>query len=105
MERRRSGLGIASFGISMVTGVTVFALVVFAGVMEASGTGGMDDMQTMIVGLGLIVVFTLNAFGIGLAFGALVQVNTIRTLGVLGLIFNMVLMLGLVAMVILGLTL
>ena len=43
---KNSGLGIASFISSIVTGILIFLLFIFAGVMETSTPGGGDEDAT-----------------------------------------------------------
>ena len=102
--RRQSGLGIASFVVAIVAGVSAFALVVIAGVMEVSTPGGVDEESPLaiIVGLGLFAVVALSMLGIGLGFAGLVQADRLRTFGVLGLVFNILVILGLVGLMVVG---
>jgi len=103
--RRQSGLGITSFVLAIVAGLTALALVVIAGVMEASTPGGMDEEspQAIIVGLGIFGVVALNLLGIGLGVAGLVHADRLRTFAVLGLVFNSLVILGLGGLMVIGL--
>jgi hypothetical protein len=105
LGRKQSGLGIASFILAIVAGVTAVALVVIAGVIELSTPGGMDEEspQALIVGLGIFGVFALNLLGIGLGLGGLFQADRLRTFAVLGLVFNLLVILGIGGLMVLGL--
>jgi len=103
---RQSGLGITSFVLAISAGVTAFALVAIAGALEASTPEGMDEEspQAMIVGLGIFGVVGLNMLGIGLGVAGLVHPNRLRTFAVLGLVFNILVILGLGGIMVIGLT-
>ena len=106
MPRTHSGVGIASFIIAIVAGMTAFSLIVIAGVMEATTPGGMDEdaPQVILVGLGIFGAVALGMLGAGLGVAGLVQTDRLRTFAVLGLIFNMLVVLGLGGLVVIGLT-
>ncbi|MGU5664526.1 hypothetical protein [Aeromonas sanarellii] len=52
-EKKHSGLGIASFITSIVSGLLIFLLIGVAGVMEASTPGGIDEESA---GAGVMVI-------------------------------------------------
>ena len=54
MELKQSGLGIASFILSILCGLLIFVMFIIAGVMEASSPGGIDERSAGAVVLGLI---------------------------------------------------
>ena len=43
MDHKHSGIGVASFIISLVMAVAAFGLITFAGVVEATTPGGMEE--------------------------------------------------------------
>ena len=104
-SKKQSGLGIASFVIACVAGVSAFSLVVVAGVMETSTPGSVDETASvaMIIGFGLFAGVVVNFIGIALGCAALCQANRARTFAVLGLVFNALAILGFVGLVVLGL--
>ena len=104
--RRQSGLGIASFVVAIVGGVTVFVLIVIAGVMAASTSDGMDEEspQAILLGVGLLASVMINVFGILLGVAGLGQSDRVRTFAVLGLVLNLLVILGFVGLVVLGLS-
>ena len=106
-RRRHSLLGIASFAIAIFAGLTAFALIVIAGVMEASTPGGMSEesVQAIVIGLGIFGVLALNLLGAGLGIAGLVVPNRSRVFGILGLIFNLLVIFGIAGLLVIGLAL
>lgn len=102
--QKQSGLGIASFGIAIFAGVTAFALLVGAGMMEASNPGAVDEESpiAIVVGLGIFGVVGLSMLGIGLGVAGVLQPNRARAFGIIGLLFNIFVILGLIGIVVLG---
>ncbi len=90
MEVRHSGLGIASFAISIGVGLMMFLLFAVAGVMEASTPGGIDDesVGAILIGLGLFALLALCLLGIGLGVAALFQQGRGKALPVLGVVIG-----------------
>ncbi|MEM6690323.1 MAG: hypothetical protein AAF664_12895 [Planctomycetota bacterium] len=103
---KHSSLGITSFVIAILAGIGIFALVLAAGVMEASTPGGIDDesSQAMIIGLGIIGGVALNLLGTALGIGSLFQRNRSKIFGIIGLALNLLIMIGIVSLIILGLS-
>ncbi len=102
--RKHSGLGIASFALSIFVGLAAIALVVVAGVMEASSAGGIDEESVfaLIVGLSVFAVIGMNFVGVGLGIAGLFQSNRLKVFPILGVIFNGLVVLGLIGLMILG---
>ncbi len=84
-----SGLGIASFIVSLVAGFDMLAIVGIAGVAEATQAGGLDETSPAAVGLGLLLLFTVPAqlVALGLGIAGLVQSGRSKLFGVLGTVF------------------
>jgi hypothetical protein len=89
-EKKHSGIGIASFVISLIAGVGIFALFIAAGVIEASSPGGMheESAEAIIIGLGIIFLFLMELVAIGLGIGALFSSTRKKLFGILGLSFS-----------------
>jgi hypothetical protein len=102
---KHSGLGIASFIISIFLGIFDFFLVVIAGVVEATSPGGMDEKSAIAVVLGLLLFlgFGLSLVGIGLGIAGLIQKNRKKLFSVLGFIFNLAVVLVVLGIMVLGL--
>jgi hypothetical protein len=104
VEPKHSGLGIASFILSILTGVGAFVLVVVAGVVEASTPGGMDENSAVavVIGLGIIGVTILEILALGLGVAGLLQSNRTKILAVLGVLFSTAALLGMAALFVIG---
>lgn len=104
MAPRQSGLGIASFVISILGGVAMFALVAIAGVMQATNPGGVNPQAsaTILLGLSILGVAAMHVVGLGLGVAGLAQANRAKTLAVLGLVFNALVIFAVCGMMALG---
>jgi hypothetical protein len=104
VELRHSGLGIASFILSLVVGCFLFLLVVTAGVMEVSTPGGMDENSPLTVVLGLLIIggmfAALVAFALGVA--GLFQPSRAKVFAVLGAVFSALTIAGVGVVMIVG---
>lgn len=100
-----SGLGIASFGLSLFCGVAAFVTVAIAGVIDASTPGGMqeDSAAAIIVGLGMIAVFGLVVVGGGIGAVALFQSDRNRLFAILGVVVNALIVVGICGLMAIGL--
>lgn len=105
--QHHSGLGIASFIISMITGLLTFLAIVFAGVMEATTPGGMDPESAGAIILGFFLIACLCGLlvAIGLGIGGLVQRDRKKLFAVLGVTFSAVILIGTLALMVIGLAL
>lgn len=103
-QLKHSGLGLASFIISVVTAILIFILFIAAGVMEASTPGGIDEESAGAVLLGLLILLCLfvELVALGLGIGALCQSGRNKIFGILGTIFSAGMVLLTVAVIILG---
>ena len=99
-----SGLGIASFGLSLFCGVAAFITVAIAGVIDALTPGGMqkDSAGAIIVGLGMIAVFGLVIVGGGIRVVALFQSNRNRLFAILGVAVNALIVVGMCGLMAIG---
>jgi hypothetical protein len=103
--RRHSGLGIASFIISVMAGLVVFVLVVMAGVMSVETGGKLDEKspQAVVLGCSILAAGFLYLVGIGLAIGGLCQRDRHKVFSVLGLVLNIVFLVGIAGLIVIGL--
>ena len=106
-EKSPSGIGIASFIISLLSGIMLFVLVVIAGILEVSSSGGMDEesIAAVLVGLFLLLFIGTSVLGFGLGIGGLFQSSRKRVFAVLGTLFASINIFSLVALFILGIAL
>lgn len=98
--QKETGLGIASFVISMVMLVMWFVLVAIAAAVAA----GAPDDSPVLIGVGLLLFGGIGANIIGLIFGiiAVGKENVKKTLAAVGLTLNSVELLGIIFLIILG---
>ncbi len=102
---KHSGLGIASFVMSLFVGIFDFFLVFIAGMVEATSPGGMDEKSTIAVVLGLLLFlgFGLCLVGIGLGVAGLIQKKRKKIFSILGLVFNLAVIIVVLGIMALGL--
>ncbi len=103
-ERKHSGMGIASFITSVACAVVTFALIVVAGVMEASTPGGMDEKSAaaVAVGLGLLASLGVCLIALGLGVAGMLQRDRKKIFAVLGAIIAAAIVLGTVGLMVIG---
>ena len=101
---KHSGVGIASFVLSLLCGVGEVVLVVIAVAMEANTPGVFDQESPEAAVLGLLVLLglVLALAGVGLGVGGLLQPRRKRVFAVLGLVFNGLIVLLLAVLFVLG---
>ena len=89
---KHSGVGIASFIVSIVGSLLMFLLFVIAGAIQLSTPGGVDENSpaAMVIGLMLFLLMFALLVALGLGIGALCQSDRKRLFGVLGTIFSAV---------------
>lgn len=89
MELRHSGMGIASFVISLVGAAAMLALFVVAGMIALSTPGGVDEesMQAMVLGAMIVALFAVELVALGLGIAGVVQRGRRKAFAVLGLVF------------------
>lgn len=101
---KNSGLGIASFIISLAIGAFDFVVIVLAGFVEATTPGGMDEESVIAILIGLLIIGGLaaNLLGIALGVAGLVQRDCKKVFSVLGLALNTAILFGIFGLMILG---
>ncbi len=89
---KHSGVGIASFIVSIIGSLLMFLLFVIAGAIQLSTPGGVDENSpaAMVIGLMLFLLMFALLVALGLGIGALCQSDRKRLFGVLGTIFSAV---------------
>lgn len=90
MKEEQSGLSIASFTISLIEGIVLFMLIVIAGILENTTSGGMDEESTeaILIGIGMISLIFVSFFSLALGIAGLIQKNTKNVFGILGTVFS-----------------
>jgi len=104
MELKHSGLGIASFTISITCSLLLFVLFIVAGVMELSTPGGIDEesAQAIILGMGIIFCVMGELVAMGLGIAAVCQNERKKIFGILGLSFSAAMALITLLIIVLG---
>lgn len=101
---KHSGLGIASFILSIVIAFLIFLLLMVAGIMEATTPGGMDEESAgaMIVGLFTMLFMFIDFVALGLGIAGLFHRERKKIFAILGTIFSGVTFLGTVMLILIG---
>jgi hypothetical protein len=102
--QEHSGLGIVSFAVSLATGAGAFLFVMIAGLAEASIPGGLPQDSPWMILLGLLIIgcMILNLAGIAVGIAAVLQKDRKRVFAVLGIVFNIVTLIGMLCLMLLG---
>ena len=98
---KQSGLGVASFVISLAVGLLMICTLLAAGYLHADHQTGNYQGQK-IVGLVIIVLLITDILAIGLGIAALFQAGRKRLLGILGLVFSTTTVISVIALMVLG---
>ena len=101
---KHSGLGVASFIMSIVLGVSDFAIFIFAGIVEAGTPGGMDEESVVAILIGLFIIGSVfaNVAGVALGIAGVVQRDRQKVFSILGVAFNAAIILGMIGLIIIG---
>ena len=91
-EPKNSGIGIASFVISITVGVLILVTISIVGVIDSSTPGGIDEVsaEAILLGFGLIGLLIIDLVALGLGIGALFQKEKKKILAILGTVFSFV---------------
>ena len=103
-EQKHSGLGVASFVISVITAVLAFLLIVGAGVLEVTTPGGVDEESAVAIVVGLLIIgcMVIDLVALGLGIAGLVQRDRKKVFAVLGTVFSAATILGIIFVIMLG---
>ncbi|MHC4085690.1 MAG: hypothetical protein ACYSWZ_16245 [Planctomycetota bacterium] len=101
---RHSGLGIASFMISMVIIGFFFFLLFLAVIIAVIGPDLADTNSTMISTIGAFLMLSSLASLVGLGFGyaGLKQINRKKVFSILGVVFNLMIIAGMIVLTVFG---
>lgn len=104
IEKKHSGIGIASFITSVITGVLMFLLIAGAAVLGAATPGGLSSSQpvTVLVGILIIALLFISLVSLGLGIGGLFQKSRKKLFAILGTIFSISICLGTFGLIIIG---
>lgn len=98
---KHSGLGIASFCISLFAGLIMIVMIVLAGMLAASGQSE-DSLGFALVGLGIIGMGVLLMVALGLGIAGVCMRDTKKLFAILGLVFSAVGLLGVGGIMLIG---
>lgn len=103
-EPKHSGVGIASFILSLLTGAGLFLAVAAAGVLEASTPGGIDEQspEAVAIGLGILGGLFVDLIALTLGVGGLCQSNRKKLFALLGALFSGLALFATVGLVVVG---
>lgn len=106
MQLKHSGLGIASFIVSIFSGGLMFITVVIAGLIEASSPDGMDETSpvAMMVGFAIFGFVGISLIALVLGIVGLFQSDRKKIFALLGTIFSALTILGIAALILIGIT-
>jgi hypothetical protein len=106
LTSKHSGLGIASFIISLLTGILMCVAIGGATILQASSGGAIRSNTTVMAILGLFILALIFAclVALGLGIGALFQKNRKRVFGVLGIVISAATIVIWIALEIIGLS-
>jgi hypothetical protein len=102
MENRHSRIGIASFVLSLVAGISMLLLVAVAGIMKFRNPSGSPEGK-IIIGVVAIALLFLDFLAAALGIATVCQKEQKKLFGVLGLSFSLLLIIGLVGLIVFGL--
>jgi hypothetical protein len=99
-ERKHSKLGVASFVTGLVSSISLPAVIIFAGYL--STTGGEDDFDRMMIGLGLLFLLVTAVVAFILGIAALFQKNVQKAFAAVGIFFSSFPILGAIILMMIG---
>lgn len=104
IEKKHSILGIISFSISILSGLTMFALIGYATFCEITTEGGINEESTIaiVLGLGMFVIGGILLVAIGLGIAGLFQKNSKKIFSILGLVLSSATVLATLALILVG---
>lgn len=102
-ELKHSGLGIASFIMSLICGLGLFVIVFIAGMMSLNEEMDETSSAAMIIGLAMFVFLGLEFIALILGIVGWTQKDRKSVFGILGTVFSAVVIVGMIGLIALGL--
>ena len=86
MEIKHSGFGIGSLVTSIISGIVLISVFAYAGVLEISTPGGIDDesVEVVLIGLAVILFFLISLVAFGLGVAGLFQKECKKVFAIIG---------------------
>lgn len=99
-----SGIGIASFVLSLLAAACLFGVVVAAGILQGQTASGSPDESALffVVGLFILLFMLLALIALCLGIGGLLQRHRRKVFAMLGTLFSALSLLGTVGLMALG---
>ena len=102
---KASGLGITSFILGIVSGLSSILIIGYAGYLEISTAGDLSENAAMAIGFSMLLSLGCCFVGACLGVAAMFQTNRSKVFGAIGLAINVMIILGVIGLMILGMTL
>ncbi len=104
-QMRHSGLGIASFIAAILVGLTEVGIIGAASIAEVRNPGIINEESpwAMAAELGVCGGILLAIAGAGLGIAGLMQSQRYKLFAIIGLVFNSMIVLGMVGLIAIGL--
>ncbi len=102
---RHSGLGIASFIVAILVGLIEVGIIGAASIAEVKNPGIINEESPWAIaaGLGVCGGILLAVAGAGLGIAGLMQSQRYKLFAIIGLVFNSIIVLGMVGLIAIGL--
>jgi hypothetical protein len=115
-ENRQSRMGLASFILAIIAVVGVVVLIVISATLVSSAPGFDPNSPQIdpesaafgalaLVGFGILACLLVNLVGLGLGVAGVIQRRRKKLFAILGLVFNGLVLLGVIVLVVAGLAL
>ena len=104
VDESHSGLGIASFVISMIAAIAIFLSILVAVFLESSTPGGVDEESraAILVGTSIVVFLAGSLVALLLGIAGLFQRDRIRFFAVVGILISAITILGTAGLLLAG---
>ncbi|MBN6151676.1 hypothetical protein JR065_15125 [Xanthomonas sp. AmX2] len=105
-EKKYSGLGIGAFAVSLIAGAFMLALIVLSAFLVNYVPGSLDEEapSAMLIGLLMFAAIIGELAAAAMGVGSLFQRDRKKLYGVLGLVFSVSGLLGILALIAFGLS-
>ena len=103
-DKKHSGLGIASFVISLLSMGLLVVTIAIAGYMEVTTPGGVDEESTAMIAVGLVIILGAGGCILALILGiaGLLQKNRKIIFAIIGLVLSALMILSTIGLFVLG---
>jgi len=106
IDKRHSGLGIASFIVSIMVGLIMFCLIALISILTASSDYELkeDSHEAIAIGLGIFGLLFIDLIAVALGIAGLCQPNRQKVFAILGLLFSFGVAAGTIGLMAIGLS-